>query len=90
MGANIEQTSSKRRLHVEQSTTKHRANIEQTSNKRGANIELARPANIKPARRASSSSQLDRVNGVLATHSMRNSSVTISSCASGNKLIKNQ
>jgi len=30
-----------------------RANIEQTSSKRRANIQLARPANISPARQAS-------------------------------------
>jgi len=44
------------RLH---DRTKDRADIVQMSSKRPANIELARPANI-----ASSSSQLDRVNGV--------------------------
>jgi len=34
-------------------SSKHQADIELTSSKRWANVELARPANILPARRAS-------------------------------------
>ena len=45
-------------------SSKRRANVEQISSKHRANNELAFPANIIAARRASSPSQLDRVNGV--------------------------